>query len=359
MLADASSPGVDGAGADFPGLLARATTAGAQGANDGASADESPSAGTSKSPHAPNPADDPTTWLAQVMGLATAAQPALGGATASALDSAPGPAASHSGSPDAAANAVAGSTARGRALEALLSQAPAPPSLGTPPPGSSPAGGGTSGTGPPAPPTTPTADAVAASGALSDTATSDAAAQGSAPSAASAAANAANATPDAAQSAVAASHLSHAAPASAQLSAVQAALRAPLGTAEWVDELGGQLTWMASHGIGSASLQVSPPGLGPIEARISVHGGEASVWFGAAQPDTRAALEQALPRLRELFGAQGLALGDAGVFREPPRQQHEPAAASVAGSSAPQRLTESTPSASGVVQGVGLLDLYA
>ena len=47
-----------------------------------------------------------------------------------------------------------------------------------------------------------------------------------------------------------------------------------------------------------------------------MHEGEATVWFGAANADTRNALEQSLPRLRELFASQGLVLADAGVHRE-------------------------------------------
>jgi flagellar hook-length control protein FliK len=102
---------------------------------------------------------------------------------------------------------------------------------------------------------------------------------------------------------------------------ITADLRAPVGTPAWNDELGGQLTWMAHQGIESASLHLSPEHLGPLEIRISVREGDASVWFGATQADTRTALEQALPRLRELFATQGLTLADAGVSREPPRGQ--------------------------------------
>ena len=48
------------------------------------------------------------------------------------------------------------------------------------------------------------------------------------------------------------------------------------------------------------------------------------------RPDTRSALEQSLPRLREMFAASGLALGQAGVSQEMPRQEarrSEPASA--------------------------------
>ncbi len=134
-------------------------------------------------------------------------------------------------------------------------------------------------------------------------------------------------------------------------------LKSSVGTAPWVDELGNHLTWMAQQGIGSASLHLSPAELGPIEARISIHGTEATVWFGAAHPDTRAALEQALPRLRAMFATQGMALADSGVFREAPRQpQREPALPGV--SSLPSRAA-SPAAPSAAATRLGLLDLYA
>lgn len=98
-------------------------------------------------------------------------------------------------------------------------------------------------------------------------------------------------------------------------------IRSPVGTPAWADELGNQITWMAQNGRQSATLSLTPEELGPIEIRIAVHEKEASVWFGAAHSETRSALEQALPRLRELFAGQGLTLADSGVFHEAPRQQ--------------------------------------
>ena len=78
---------------------------------------------------------------------------------------------------------------------------------------------------------------------------------------------------------------------------------------------------MSESGNHTASLKLSPEHLGPLEINITVRDDKASVWFGAAHADTRAAIENALPRLREMFEAQGLSLADAGVFREPPREQ--------------------------------------
>jgi flagellar hook-length control protein FliK len=95
-------------------------------------------------------------------------------------------------------------------------------------------------------------------------------------------------------------------------------LESPVGSAAWDDELGSKLTWMTQNGLETGSLRVSPEHLGPVEVRISVQNGAASVWFGAGHPDTRAALEQALPRLREMFASQGMTLTDSGVSRESP-----------------------------------------
>ena len=111
-------------------------------------------------------------------------------------------------------------------------------------------------------------------------------------------------------------------------------LASQVGTSAWTDELGTKVTWMAQQGIQSVSLQLSPEHLGPLQVNISVHDGQASVWFGAAQPDTRAALQQSLPQLRQLFANQGLTLTDAGVSREPPRGQDRQSSARPASSTA-------------------------
>jgi flagellar hook-length control protein FliK len=101
---------------------------------------------------------------------------------------------------------------------------------------------------------------------------------------------------------------------------VQRQVHAPVGTRAWGDELGAHVRWMTERGLQAASLRLSPEHLGPLEIRITIRDDQASVWFGAAHADTRAAIENALPRLREMMASQGLALNDAGVFKEAPRQ---------------------------------------
>jgi flagellar hook-length control protein FliK len=104
-------------------------------------------------------------------------------------------------------------------------------------------------------------------------------------------------------------------------SAISRPVHASVGSAAWADEIGTRVVMMTEAGNRTASLKLSPEHLGPLEINITVRDEKASVWFGAAHADTRAAIETALPRLREMFEAQGLSLADAGVFREPPREQ--------------------------------------
>jgi flagellar hook-length control protein FliK len=82
----------------------------------------------------------------------------------------------------------------------------------------------------------------------------------------------------------------------------------------WSQNLGDRLLMMAENGMQSARLKLHPEHLGPLEIRISVDDNGASrVSFSAHHPQTREALEHAIPKLRELFADQGLNLAHANV----------------------------------------------
>jgi flagellar hook-length control protein FliK len=134
-------------------------------------------------------------------------------------------------------------------------------------------------------------------------------------------------------------------------------VQTPVGSAAWADEVGSRLTLMAEHGKQTASLRLSPEHLGPLEIRIAIRDDQASVWFGAAHADTRAAIEHALPRLRELFASQGMSLADAGVFHEPPREQAAHVASAAGGLNESDPETTTTSGRMSVK--LGLIDAYA
>ncbi len=81
----------------------------------------------------------------------------------------------------------------------------------------------------------------------------------------------------------------------------------------WSAGLGQRLLMMAESGIEVARLRLNPAHLGPLEIHVNVEDERAQVWFGASHSATRDALEAALPRLREMFAAQGLELTHADV----------------------------------------------
>ncbi len=103
-----------------------------------------------------------------------------------------------------------------------------------------------------------------------------------------------------------------------------APVQTPVGAQDWSDEIAGRIAWITRDNLQSASIRLSPEHLGPLDVQISVRDGDAVVSFGASQPETRAALEQALPRLRELLAAQGIALTHANVSDHAARQERPP-----------------------------------
>ncbi|HWJ95438.1 MAG TPA: flagellar hook-length control protein FliK, partial [Telluria sp.] len=88
---------------------------------------------------------------------------------------------------------------------------------------------------------------------------------------------------------------------------------ARVGTPGWDNQVGQKIVWMVAGGDQSAELTLNPPDLGPMQVVLNVSGDQASVTFSANQLEVRQALENALPRLREMMSESGIALGNATV----------------------------------------------
>lgn len=137
-----------------------------------------------------------------------------------------------------------------------------------------------------------------------------------------------------------------------------ATLHNRVGTHAWREELGTQLNWMVDNGKHTASLKLSPEHLGPVEVRIDLNKDQASVWFTASNGETRTAIEQALPKLREMMESQGMSLTDAGVFRESPREQQRTPQVAHTHAGVASEVFEDAPAAASSAN-LGLLDTYA
>ena len=146
-----------------------------------------------------------------------------------------------------------------------------------------------------------------------------------------------------------------------------AALRQPVGTEAWQDELSAQLSVMAEQGERSeAVMKLAPAELGELEIRIEIRGSEAAFQFGAASIETRQALELAQSRLREMMTGQGISVSEFSIFNDVSNKNNSD-------SRRPQ--DQSTPNTmaqglgrgaitdlqvtSGTRRSVGMVDLYA
>ncbi|MES2117295.1 MAG: flagellar hook-length control protein FliK [Pseudomonadota bacterium] len=90
-------------------------------------------------------------------------------------------------------------------------------------------------------------------------------------------------------------------------------LAARVGTPGWDQQLGQKIVFMAAGGEQSATMELNPPDLGPMQVVLSVSNDHATVAFTSAQPEVRQALEAAVPKLREMMSDAGIQLGNATV----------------------------------------------
>lgn len=94
-----------------------------------------------------------------------------------------------------------------------------------------------------------------------------------------------------------------------------------VGSPGWDQAVGQKVLWMATNGMQSASLTLNPPDLGPLQVVIHVNNQHADATFITAQPEVKQALENAMPKLREMMDQAGIQLGQATVNTGTPNQQ--------------------------------------
>ncbi len=81
----------------------------------------------------------------------------------------------------------------------------------------------------------------------------------------------------------------------------------------WGDEFSQQITWMATQRNQSAELHLNPPQLGPLDVVLKMNGDQATAMFTSPHAAVREAIEQAIPKLREMMAESGIMLGNAMV----------------------------------------------
>ena len=163
-------------------------------------------------------------------------------------------------------------------------------------------------------------------------------------------------TPDGSVSAAQAAVNSQAA---ATLPANLQKIDAPVGSAAFSQGIAERVSYLVDKNMSSATLQVTPPQLGPIDIRIDVQNGHAQVWMSANSAVTRDALASSATQLREMLGSQGF--GQVSVDISQRSFQDRPAFAQTYDWSSPSgdRAQVSAPAATVARSGGSGLDAYA
>jgi flagellar hook-length control protein FliK len=89
-------------------------------------------------------------------------------------------------------------------------------------------------------------------------------------------------------------------------------IAARVGTQAWDNQVSQRIVYMVGKEQ-AATLTLNPPDLGPVQIVLNVTNDQATVTFSSNQLEVRQALENAMPRLREMMSESGIALGNATV----------------------------------------------
>lgn len=95
----------------------------------------------------------------------------------------------------------------------------------------------------------------------------------------------------------------------------------PLNKEMAAEQLAERVQMMMSKNLKNIDIRLDPPELGRMHIRMNMQGDGATVHFTVANQHAREALEQAMPRLREMLAQQGVQLGDTSVQQQSAGQQ--------------------------------------
>lgn len=103
----------------------------------------------------------------------------------------------------------------------------------------------------------------------------------------------------------------------------QAQITEAFGRPTWSQGMGKQILWMVNQNIGSAEIRLNPAHLGPIEILIDMADDQVNLSLSSRHAIVREAMEQALPKLREMLSENGLNLADTDISKRSFEEQRE------------------------------------
>lgn len=105
--------------------------------------------------------------------------------------------------------------------------------------------------------------------------------------------------------------------------AATATVSIPVAAEGWSEAVADKVMWFSASKISSAEIHLNPPDLGPLQVKISTQQDQTSVVFNSQHAAVRDALDQNLPRLRDMLGGQGIQLADVGVGNQGHARQQD------------------------------------
>lgn len=112
------------------------------------------------------------------------------------------------------------------------------------------------------------------------------------------------------------------------------------------EQLAERVNMMLSKNLKNIDIRLDPPDLGKVHIRMHMNGDTTSVQFTVANHHARDALENSMPRLREMLSQQGVQVGDTAVQHQSAGQQQNGYAASGRGGQEQSEQSQNTNSAS-------------
>ncbi|HEY3300046.1 MAG TPA: flagellar hook-length control protein FliK [Methylophilaceae bacterium] len=94
------------------------------------------------------------------------------------------------------------------------------------------------------------------------------------------------------------------------------------GKSGWDQAISQKVVWMVGSGEQSATLNLNPPDLGPLQVVINVNNDKADTTFISQNVEVRKALEEGMSTLRDMMGQAGVELGQANVSTNSQAQQN-------------------------------------
>lgn len=103
-------------------------------------------------------------------------------------------------------------------------------------------------------------------------------------------------------------HIAQAVQAQTTTGVKQLQITQPVHDSGWRDAFAEKVLWMSNQNISAAKVQINPAELGPMEVMLKMNQHQASLVINATSAGVKESLEEAMPRLRELFEQQGMTL---------------------------------------------------